>query len=286
MENALQQIIGILGSLLPFEWARPDFMLRALVAVAFVCPLCAVMGVLVVNRQMAFFSEAIAHSAFTGIAIGLLLGLRSPVPAMVGFCLLVGLGIAMIRDRSILALDTVIGVFFAVSVSLGLVIISALHGMARLLPGFLFGDILTVSAGEIAGMAALSLIAAAYLWFAFNPLIFSSISPEMASTRGFPLRMYEYGFAVLLSLIVALSIRVVGMLLITAMLVVPAAAARNIAYNARAHFWLSAVLALAGGIAGLIGSYYLNTATGASIILVSCILFFLTFVAKIFLKRS
>jgi zinc transport system permease protein len=285
METALQILTDALAKVLPFGWAEPEFMRRALVAVVLVCPLCATMGVMVVNRQMAFFSEAISHSAFTGIAIGMMLGMRSPLPAMVGFCLLVGLGIAMVRDRSALALDTVIGVFFAVAIALGLVVISALQGLARLLPGYLFGDILTVSAGEIAGMVALAVTSAVFLWFAFNPLTLSSICQETATTKGFPMRLYEYGLAVLLSLIVALSIRVVGMLLITALLVVPAAAARNIAGTARVYFWLAGAIALFSGVAGLIGSFYLNTATGASIILVAAACFFVTLGVKSFLRK-
>jgi zinc transport system permease protein len=285
METVLQWVVNLLAHMLPFTWAEPEFMRRALVAVVLVCPLCATMGVLVVNRQMAFFSEAIAHSAFTGIAIGIILGMGSPVPAMVGFCLLVGLGIANIRERSLLAVDTVIGVFFATAVAIGLVIISSRQGLARQLPVFLFGDILTVNTAEIIGLVALALLTVVFLWFAFNPLMFSSISPEMAATCGFPLRFYEYCFAALLSLIVALSIRVVGILLISAMLIVPAAAARNVSRTVRLHFWMSGIFSLFSGILGLVGSYYFNTATGASIILIASILFFVTFTVKLLARR-
>lgn len=271
--------------MLPLSWAEPDFMRRALLAVLLVCPTCAMLGVLVVNRQMTFFSEAISHSAFTGIAIGLLLGMGNPVPAMVGFCLLIGLGVAMVRSRSSLALDSVIGVFFAVSISLGLVIISALQGLARQLPLFLFGDILTVSAGEIVGMALVCAACFAFLWFAFNPLLIYYVSPEVAITRGLRTSLFEYGFAVVLSLVVALSIRVVGMLLITAMLVVPAAAARNIASSAGAHFRISVVIGAVSGVFGLVASYYFNTATGASIILISSVLFFITLAARAIFVR-
>ncbi len=263
-------------SMIP-ECFQPHFMQLALAAVLISAPAYAMAGVAVVNRKMSFFSEAISHSAFTGIALGLILGIGDPVLVMVGFCLLVGLGIAMLSAKSSLAIDTVIGVFFALSVSLGIVIISSIQGLSRQLPAFLFGDILTVDAFEISKLAILTAITVVVTALSFNTLGLSAISREMAVTKRKPVAVYEYIFAALIALVVATGIRVIGVLLITAMLIVPAAAGRNVARTAAGHLWWSMIVAVVSSVCGLAISFYYNAPAGASVVLVASVLFAATY---------
>jgi zinc transport system permease protein len=271
----MDALYHLMDHVLPFAWASDLFMKRALLAVILVAPVCAAMGVMVVNFRMAFFSDAISHSAFTGVALGVLLGIN-PLYTLIGFGILVGLAIISVRRLSSLSVDTVIGVFFSFAVALGIVIISARKGLTRDLQSYLYGDVLTVGDGEILAMALLFLAAIVFLALWFNALILIGINERLAKAQGIRVKALEYGYALLLALVVTLSIRVIGLLLVTAMLVVPAAAGRNLAGSVRAMFWASVGIGLASGVIGLIGSYYWDSATGATIILVASGFFILS----------
>lgn len=260
---------------LPFAFTGDLFMKRALLAVLLVAPVCAAMGVMVVNFRMAFFSDAISHSAFTGVALGVLFGI-DPLYTLVAFGIVVGLAIISVRRLSSLSVDTVIGVFFSFAVALGIVIISARKGLTRDLHSYLYGDVLTVGDGEIALMAVLAVAVALFLAFWFNPLFLTGINERLAKAQGVPVKALEYAYALLLALVVTVSIRVIGLLLVTAMLVVPAAAGRNLAQSVRSMFWASIGVGLASGVIGLIASYYWDSATGATIILAASGFFLLS----------
>ncbi len=265
----------IMNSLLPFAWAEPEFMKRALIAVLLVAPTCAAMGVMVVNFRMAFFSDALSHSAFTGVALGVLFGI-DPLYTLIGFGVLVGLAIISVRHKSTLSVDTVIGVFFSFAVALGIVIISARKSLTRDLQVYLYGDVLTVSNGQILGMFILLVVCAAFLALYFNDLFLIGINERLAKASGVNIKFLDYAYALLLSLVVTVSIRVIGLLLVTAMLVVPAAAGRNLARSVRSMFWASIVIGLMAAVSGLISSFYFNSATGATIILCAAALFLLS----------
>lgn len=260
---------------LPFAFTGDLFMKRALLAVLLVAPVCAAMGVMVVNFRMAFFSDAISHSAFTGVALGVLFGI-DPLYTLVAFGIVVGLAIISVRRLSSLSVDTVIGVFFSFAVALGIVIISARKGLTRDLHSYFYGDVLTVGDGEIALMAVLAVAVALFLAFWFNPLFLTGINERLAKAQGVPVKALEYAYALLLALVVTVSIRVIGLLLVTAMLVVPAAAGRNLAQSVRSMFWASIGVGLASGVIGLIASYYWDSATGATIILAASGFFLLS----------
>jgi zinc transport system permease protein len=261
-----------MDALLPFAWAEPLFMKRALLAVLLVAPVCAAMGVMVVNFRMAFFSDAISHSAFTGVALGVLFGI-DPLYTLIGFGVLVGLAIILVRRRSTLSVDTVIGVFFSFAVALGIVIISARKSLTRDLHAYIYGDVLSVTNNEILGMLILFLACFGFLAVFFNDLFLIGINERLAKAHGIPVRFLEYAYALLLALVVTISIRIIGLLLVTAMLVVPAAAGRNLANSVRTMFWAAVGAGLAAGIAGLVSSYYWDSATGATIILIAAGLF-------------
>jgi zinc transport system permease protein len=224
---------------------------------------------------MAFFSDAIGHSAFTGVALGVLLGIH-PLLTMVAFGLFVAYAITLVKGRTGLSPDTVIGVFFSTVIALGIAVISARKGLTRNLQAYLYGDLLAISGAEVLWMAALFLGVAAYLFLAFNRILLLGVHEGFARSLGVRGRVLEISFSLVVALVVTTAIRAVGILLVTALLVVPAAAARNVARGAAAAFWIAIAVSLASGIAGIAASYYLDTATGATIVLFTAAFFALT----------
>jgi len=265
-------LYDFIGSILPFQWAEAEFILRALIGLLILAPLCGSMGIIVVNFRMAFFSDAISHSAFTGVALGLIFGI-DPMITLVLFGLLVGLAIIRVKRKSELSSDTIIGVFFSTVIALGIAIISARGELTRSLNAILYGDILSISDNELFMQFVLFTVILIYLYYSYNRLFFIGVNQALAHAQGIKVKFYEYSYAALLSILVAFSIRAVGLLLVTAMLILPAASARNMAKSAGGLFWWSVFFALISGIAGLFASIILNTATGASVILAASVCF-------------
>jgi zinc transport system permease protein len=265
-------IYKIFASVFPFEWAQSTFVVRALIGLGLLTLLCGAMGIMVVNFRMAFFSDTISHSAFTGVALGLLLGVN-PWITLVIFGIIVGLGIIRVKKNTELSTDTVTGVFFSTVIALGIAIISARRGLSRNLQSYLFGDILTINESELTAMIILFAVAMIFIWFTYNRLLMIGMHEDLAFSKGINAALYQYMFAALLAIVVTFSIRAVGLLLVTALLILPAASARNIARSAGSLFWSSILLAFISGILGLIGSLKWDIATGASVILVASALF-------------
>jgi zinc transport system permease protein len=248
-----------LGFTFPFDF-------RALFSVLLVTTICGIVGALVVGNRMAFFSDAMAHCAFAGVALGFLitLGLGEPekgdwlVPlVMVIFGALVGVGIAFVKEKTELASDTVIGVFFAGAIGFGAMLLTALKKRPAFNPEkFLFGSPLYVNDVDFLYLFVLLILVIALMVWRYNHLLLASFNPSLARSRRVSLRVNNYLFVLLLALIVNLSIFTVGALLINAMLIVPAATASNISRNLRQMFW--ATLGLSVG-AGMIGLYVSNT---------------------------
>ncbi len=268
-----------LSDLIPFAWLQHLFMKNALLAVILVTPIFGIMGTMVVNNRMAFFADSLGHSALTGIAIGTMIGIGNPVWSMIGFALIFSVGILAVKHGNKTSTDTVIGVFSSVAVALGIVILSRGGGFNKY-SVFLIGDLLSITPGEI-GMLALVLIAVVIFWyFSFNRLLLVSMNESLAKSRGINLFLVEVLFTALVALVVTISIQWIGILIINSLLILPAASARNIAGNAKQYHLYSVAIAFFSGITGLILSYYWGTATGATIILVSAIFFFITFFVK------
>lgn len=283
MEEFIGLICSGIGFFLPFEWVEHDFMRRALLAIILIAPAAAAVGIHMINFRMSFYSDAISHSAFTGVALGILMSL-DPLLTMVAFGLIVGLIIIKIKKGSQLSVDTIIGVAFSTSVALGIVIISARRGLTRNLHSFIYGDVLAVREVEIALMAFLSIAIFAFTIFMYNRLVFMAVNEKVAKTRGVNTTLYEYLFSILLTLVVCLSIRIVGILLVTALIIVPAAVGRSLSKNVGELFWFSVMTALIASVAGLIFSYYWDSATGATIVLVCAAFFFMAQFVKGFRK--
>ncbi len=272
-------IYDALDTLLPFEWLNYAFMKNALLAVLLISPLFGLLGTMVVSNKMAFFSDALGHGAFTGIAIGALFGLMNPVLAAAFFSLLFAVLITIIKEKSRESTDTIIGVFSSLAVALGLVLIS-MGGSFNKYSSYLIGDLLSISPSEI-GTLAVVFVAVIIIWaFISKRLLLVSINRSLASSRGVKTLPVEMVFTGIVALIVTISIQWVGLLIVNSMLVLPAAAARNVARNTRQYTVISILIALFSGVMGLMGSYYLNTATGATIVLVSGILFFVSLAFK------
>lgn len=268
-----------LTDLIPFVWLQHLFMKNALLAVILVTPIFGIMGTMVVNNRMAFFADSLGHSALTGIAIGTMIGIGNPVWSMIGFALIFSVGILVVKHGNKTSTDTVIGVFSSVAVALGIVILSRGGGFNKY-SVFLIGDLLSITPGEI-GMLALVLIAVLIFWyFSFNKLLLVSMNESLAKSRGINLFLVEVLFTALVAVVVTISIQWIGILIINSLLILPAASARNIAGNAKQYHLYSVAIAFLSGITGLILSYYWGTATGATIILVSAMFFFITFFVK------
>ena len=270
-------------SWLPFEWAAPDtmlFMKNALLAVLVVTPLFGLLSTMVVESRMAFFSDALGHSAFTGMAIGALCGLAQPVGAAVLFSVVIALLFTLVRQKTHMASDTAISVFSSAAVALG-IFLSTLGGQSfTKFNNLLIGDILSVAPGEI-GLLALILLGLLMLWItSFNQMMLSSVHQALADSRGIRVVWKNFLFTAAIAVVVTITMTWVGLLVINALLVLPGAAARNVARNLPQYHLVSVLGGVVCGIGGLIVSYYLGTSTGASITLLLALWFFLTLLLK------
>lgn len=263
--------------LLPFEMLHWDFMKNALLALLLMAPLFGLMSTMIVTGRMSFFSDALGHSAFTGIAIGAICGLAAPTWAAVGFSVGFALLFSYVRSRSNQAADTLIGVFSSSAVALGIFVATMGGGSFTKYNKYLIGDILSVTPGEI-GMLALVLLAVILFWvLCANRLTLTAIHPQLASSRGIPVGLSQTLFIVAIAVVVTLSISSVGLLILNSLLVLPAASARNISRNLRQYHGFSVLFALIAGIGGLTVSYYLGCSAGAAISLILAGIFAVTF---------
>ena len=269
-----------LASHFPLDGMDMRFMQQALIALVLLAPMTAALGVQVVHYRMAFFSDAVGHSAFAGVATGLVLGV-DPHLSMPLFGLAVGLIIMFMQRFSALPSDTVIGVVFSAVVAGGLAVVSRNNTIARDLQQFLYGDILTMTETDIVWLCGLFLLFVLFELLAFNRLLYAGTSGIIARAHRVPVALFEYLFAALLALVVMFSVWGVGVLLVTAMLTVPAASARNFARSAGGRFWWAILVGTSSAVAGLALSVqpWMGTATGATIILVSCLWFLASVVA-------
>ncbi len=262
-----------------FSWWDYDFMRRAFFAVLLIMPLFALLGTMVVNNGMAFFSDALGHSALTGVGIGVLLGLSEYSLVMVAFAVVFALLMNRIRHSRLSSTDTVIGVFSSCGIALGLVILSRGGGFSKY-QSLLIGDILSISRNQLL-VLAFTLVVVFLLWLlCFNRCHAVSISPSLARSKGIAVRLMDNLFVVIIAVVVMMAIRWVGLLLINAMLILPAAAARNVATNMRNYHVTALVFSLFSGLTGLLLSYYNAVATGPLIVLVAAALFFGTFAMR------
>lgn len=266
----------LVDTLLPFQWTEFGYMKNALLAIILITPLFGLVGTMIVNNKMAFFSDALGHSALTGIAIGVMLGIDNYLISMMGFALLFALGISAVMRKASSSADTIIGVFASTGLALGVVLLSAAGGFAKY-SSYLIGDILTVQPEEI-GMLGILLLVILIVWVLFfNPFLLTSVNGDLAASKNIPVGVIQQVFMLIVAVLVTVSIKWVGVLIINSLLVLPAAAARNVARSMRSYHGLSVVFSVISGISGLIISYYAGTAAGGTIVLVAAVIFFVSF---------
>ncbi len=257
-----------LAGALPGEWAQWRFMQLALLAVLLAAPLFALIGTQVVGLRLAFFSDTLGHAALTGLALGVVAGLGSPLWAMLAWAVVQALLVTWVVRRSRAASDTVLGVFMALSVALGLALLSRPgHGGVQSYTGFLVGDVLSINARGLAALALALLVTLALAGRWFNALALAGLNESLARSRGVKVAVVQTGFAIVVAIAVTLNIQWIGLLLVNAWLILPAAAARLLARNLRQYVLWTLAFSLTAGAGGLVSSYYWETATGATIVL-------------------
>ncbi|MBE6099083.1 MAG: metal ABC transporter permease [Anaerovibrio sp.] len=275
----MEIIYSLMDTLLPFEWLSFDFMKNAFLAILLITPLFGLLSTMVVSNRMAFFSDSLGHGAFTGLAIGAIAGLLSPMSSLVAFSIVFALLITWIKNYSSASTDTIIGVFSSTGIAVGLMIMSYGGGFNKF-SGYLIGDVLSITPAEIGALLGV-LILVVVLWgVLFNQLLLLSVNQPFARSRGLNVMLLESVFAVMVAVVVAISIQWVGLLIINSLLVLPGATARNMANSVKQYHALSVGSAMIAGITGLVLAYQFNMAAGATIVFISAMLFFISMVFK------
>lgn len=256
-----------------------EFMRHAFAAILLITPLFGLLGTMIVNNKMAFFSDALGHSAITGIALGVVLGIQNTTVSMVVFGIIFALFLNWIKYRGKAGAETIISVFASCGLALGLAVLSIGGDFAKY-NSLLIGDILCITHREIYGLAVAFLLTLFFWLLCFNKLHFISINASLAQSKGIHIKLYDNIFVVLLAIIVMLSIRWVGLLIINALLILPAASARNLARNMRSYHFLAVMISVFCGLVGLFSSYYTDIAAGPMIVLVASVIFFMTLLKR------
>lgn len=271
--------------LLPFEWAEPGsmlFMKNALLAILIMAPIFGILGTMIVNNRMAFFSDALGHGAFTGVVIGGLAGFMLPVWSAVVFSILFSVGISIVKHKTKMSSDTIIGVFSSIAVAAGIFMATSGGKSFTKLNSFLVGSILSITPGEIALLGIILVGVIAFWLIFFNRLLFSSVNASLARSRGIRTFWLDTVFSMAIAVLVTVSMSWIGLLVINSFLVLPAASARNISSNQRQYHATAIAISLFSGLSGLIASYYFETASGATIVLISALIF----LATLFMRKK
>ncbi len=260
-----------------FSWLQYDFMRYAFVAILVITPLFGLMGTMIVNRKMAFFSDALGHSALTGIAVGIVFGIEDTNISMIVFAVIFSLLLNQISSKIAASTDTVISVFSSCSMALGLAILSRGGNFSKY-SSILVGDILSITVQELLYLLLILVLTFGFWIFGFNKLLAVSLNRTLAKSYHISAAWMENLFAILTALIVMVSIKWIGILIINALLILPAASSRNISENIREYHFFSIVFSLFSGILGLVISYYVNVATGPTIVMIASIIYFITYI--------
>lgn len=267
------------------------FVVNALLAGLMIGPVLGGLGTLVVVKRFAFFSEAVGHAALTGVAIGILLGepYTGPYGSLFGYCLLFGILLNFLRNRTGLSPDTLIGVFLSVSLALGASLLLMLAGKinVHILENVLFGSVLTVSGQDLLVLGIVALLVLALAVPLYNRIMLASFNPQLAAVRGVAVKTLDYLFVVLVTLVTVAAVKVIGAILVGALLVIPAAAARLVSQSLKGFFFLSVLIATSSTLLGILLPivFDLPVPSGAAIILVAGICFALAALARALVPR-
>lgn len=275
----MEALYSILEAVIPFEFINYTFMKNALIAILLITPVFAILGTMIVNNKMAFFSDALGHSALTGIAIGMILGITNVNVGMIIFAVVFALLLNYVKNKISYGADTIISVFSSIAIALGLALL-AQSGNFNKYSSYLVGDILSITDTEILYVFIMSFAVYAFWYFTFNKLNVISINSTLAKSKGINIKKIDNIFVVLIAIMVMISIRWIGILLINSLLILPAASSRNIAKDMRNYHLFAVLFSLFSGIVGVIVSYYFNIGAGPMIVLISGIIYFATLLIK------
>jgi len=250
-----------------------DFMVRALIGSTLVGLVCSVVGVYVVLRNLSFIGDGLAHATFAGLVIAFLLKMNIYAGGLI-FAILTALGIGVVSRRSAVSLDTSIGVLFTAAFALGVLLLSQIHGYVIDLQDLLFGNVLGIDRADLVFIAVLALAVLATVFAFYKELLFSSFDPLMAQAAGLPTDFLYYLMFVVLAATIVVSLQAAGIVLVAALLVTPAAAAYQLTNRFGPMMAVSAAIGSGSAIVGLYVSYYLNAASGSTIVLVATACFF------------
>lgn len=275
----MNSIYNILETVLPFSFMQYDFMKNAFLAILVIGPLFGIIGTMIVENKMSFFSDALGHSALAGIAIGTLIGISNYSVSMIIFGIVFAILLNYIKNKKTASTDTIISVFSSFAVAVGLIILSKVGGISKYTE-YLVGDILSVTLNEVLMLFGI-LIITFVVWIKLcNMLVLTSTNQTLAKSRGVNVRVIENVFGILIAVIVMLTVKWVGILLINALLILPAASSRNISSNIREYTLYSVLISLVSGLFGLVISYMFSFATGPTIVVISAIIYFVIFIFR------
>lgn len=281
--GALPELIS-----LPFQFG---FFTNALLCALLIGPLLGAVGTMVVTKRMAFFSQAVGNAAMTGVAIGVLLGesYTEPYFSMFGFCILFGLLLNYTKNRTSISSDTLIGVFLSISLAVGasLLLFVSAKVNTHILEAVLFGSILTVSDTDMNVLLVVTIVVAAAGALLFNRMLLASLNPSLARARRVPVKLLEYVFVLMITVLTVACLKVVGAVLVEALLLIPAAAARNVAVSMKGFVFWSILFATVSSILGVFipMRFDLPLPSGGAIIMVAAIIFALTTLLRATLGR-
>lgn len=267
------------------EFLNYTFIKNALIAILLASPIFAIIGTMIVNNKMAFFSDALGHSALTGIAIGMLLGISNANISIVIFAIVFALILNYVKNKTSYGTDTIISVFSSIAMAIGLALLGRM-GEFNKYSNYLVGDLLSISKQELVYLAIAFVLVIIFWIFTFNKINAISVNKMLAKSKGINVTIVDNLFSVVTAIIVMISIRWIGILLINSMVILPAASSRNISKDMREYHTNAIIIALVSGVLGLIISYYLNVPTGPMIVIILGIVYLFTFLLRKMLKLT
>lgn len=276
---------GVAAGWLPEVFQYP-FVTYALIAAVMVGPLLGALGTLVVVKRLAFFSEAVGHGTLTGVAVGILLGepATQPIAALFGFCMSFALVLHWVKSRTQVPYDALVGVFLAFAIALGaaLLLYVAKKVNVHILENVLFGSILTVTPADLMLLGGISVISWVLIWRYGNQALMSALQPDLARVQGAAGRktnvtLLDYGFVLLIALITVAAVKIIGAVLVGALLLIPATTARLISSNLRSFFIRTLMISTGCCVAGVVLPMALEIPipSGAAIVLLASSVFLL-----------
>lgn len=251
-----------------------DFLWLALIAGIAVAVVAGPLGAFAVWRRMAYFGDTLAHSALLGITFGLLLGINLNLAVTLG-CLTLALILVGLQQKRFLATDTLLGILAHSTLALGLVCVSLFSETRIDLLAYLFGDILSVSSNDVIAISVISFSVLIALFFLWRPLLAITVHEELAHVEGIAITPVRTALMLLMALVIAIAMKIVGVLLITALMIIPAAAARRLSHSPEQMAIIASFLGALAVVSGLAASYYWDSPAGPSIVLAATCLFVL-----------